>query len=217
MKVNTDSVLLGAWTQIPENAKNILDIGTGTGVLALMMAHKNNFIEIDAIEIEKNAAEEAKENFKNSKWNNRIKSYFIPLQSFLPKTKYDCIITNPPYFINALKNTKKNKSLARHTESLSFEEIIYFCAKNMTCKGMLSLILPKQEAEIFQEIAKKEELFLTRICFIRPTVDKEFNRVLMEFSLKKKEFQKEEMEIYQAKNVYSKKHFELTKEFYLNK
>ena len=217
MKVNTDSVLLGAWTKIVENAKTALDIGSGTGLLALMLAHKNNDIEIDAIEIEKNAFLESKENFENSKWKKRLTSIPISLQNFNPPTKYDCIITNPPYFLNSLKNEMKTKRLARHTDSLSFEEIIEFCLKHLTSKGKLHLVLPKTEAETFIELSTNKNLYLNKRCNIKPNSDKPINRVMMELSLTKVDLLVEEMEVYKSQNVYSDKHFELTKEFYLDK
>lgn len=217
MKVNTDSVLLGAWTQITENTKTALDIGSGTGLLTLMLAHKNKDILIDAIEIEENAFVESKDNFENSNWNNRLTPFHISLQKFTPTRKYDLIITNPPYFLNSLKNELKNKSLARHTDSLSFEEIIEFCIQNLTSKGKLFLILPKEESDIFIEKSTTKNLFLNKKCTIKPNSNKPINRVLMEFSLTKTKVILEKMEIYKAQNVYSDKHFELTKEFYLDK
>ena len=215
MKVNTDSVLLGAWAQIPENTKTALDIGTGTGLLALMLAHKNINIQIDAIEIEENAFLESKENFEDSNWNNRLTSFHISLQKFTPTKNYDLIITNPPYFLNSLKNELKNKSLARHTDSLSFEEIINFCTKKLTPKGRVVLILPKEESDVFIGISENKDLFLNRKCTIKPNSNKPVNRVLMEFSLTKTKIILEEMEVYKAQNIYSDKHRELTHEFYL--
>ena len=158
MKVNTDSVLLGAWAKIPETAKTGLDIGSGTGILALMIAQRNTNIELSGVEIEPNAFEESDFNFKKSPWSQRLLAVNLPLQEFVPKTKLDCIITNPPYFENDLKNEDENKKTARHTDSLSFLELILFAENNLSKDGTFNLILPLTESNIFREIAKKSTL-----------------------------------------------------------
>ena len=215
MKVNTDSVILGAYTTHP-NPKNALDIGTGTGLLALMLAHKFPNLNIDAIEIEKESLIEAQLNFSNSTWKNRINAIHKSLQEFTPNTKYDLIITNPPYFINSSKNENQLKTNARHTDSLSFEEIITFAKNNLTQQGILSLILPKTEADIFENLSLKKELFLSQKLNISPLPNKSINRVVLIFSSKKPiNIVSEKMLVYQEVNKYSQQHYELTKDFYL--
>lgn len=216
MKVNTDSVILGAYTTfvIPKMA---LDIGTGTGLLALMLAHKYPNLIIDAIEIEKESLQEAQLNFTRSPWGKRINSFNKPLQQFVPNNKYDIIITNPPYFINSSKNPNQQKSKARHTDYLSFQEIIDFSKKHLTANGILSLILPKTEGDIFEGLAIKNSLFLSRKLNISPLPNKSVNRVVLVFSLQKVLNPViENMLVYQEVNKYSQQHFELTKEFYLD-
>lgn len=217
MKVNTDSVLLGSWAEIPLDAKRGLDIGSGTGILALMIAQRSKEIKITGIEIEKNAFEESKINFENSPYSNRLKAVNLPLQKFVSDLKFDCIITNPPYFENDLKNEDENKKTARHTDSLSFQELIKFTENNLSQSGRLNLILPFTESEIFRKLAQASSLFLTKIAFIKPNKNKNTNRVLMCFSLTEETIKEEEFCVYKAPGVYSKEHHELTKDFYLDK
>lgn len=217
MKVNTDSVILGAYTKHP-TPKTALDIGTGTGVLALMLAHKYPELSIDAIEIEQNSLEEAAINFKNSPWSNRLNPICYSLQNFIPNTQYDLIITNPPYFINSSKNETQLKTNARHTDSLSFSDIIIFAQKHLTEKGILSLILPLTEGNIFEELALKNGLFLSQKLNITPLTNKNINRLVLVFcKTKPVNCIIENMLVYQEVNNYSQQHHELTKEFYLAK
>jgi tRNA1Val (adenine37-N6)-methyltransferase len=217
MKVNTDSVILGAFTTYP-NPKKALDIGTGTGLLALMLAHKHPKINIDAIEIEKESLAEAQLNFTNSKWSNNIKAIYKSLQDFTPSSKYDLIITNPPYFINSSKNKNQLKTNARHTDRLSFDEIITFTKNNLTQQGILSLILPKTEGDVFEWLAIQNDLFLTQKLNISPLPNKNVNRVVLFFSKEQPiSIIVKNMLVYKEVNKYSQQHYELTKEFYLEK
>ena len=141
----------------------------------------------------------------------------LPWQKFVPETKFDCIISNPPYFINDLKNKDSNKTKARHTDTLSFKEIINFIATHLSKEGTFNLILPKTESEIFREEVLKSNLYLQKIAFIKPNPNKEINRVLMCFGREYKELEKETFCVYESQGVYSKKHHELTHMFYLDK
>lgn len=217
MKVNTDSVILGAYTSYT-NPKTALDIGTGTGLLTLMLAHKYPNLLLDAVEIEQESLQEAELNFTNSPWSERINAENKALQDFVPTHKYDVIITNPPYFINSSKNPNHLKTTARHTDCLSFQEIIDFSKTHLTPKGILSLILPKTEGDIFEELALKNDLFLSQKLNISPLPNKDVNRVVLVFSLNKLNKPKiDNMLVYQEVSKYSQQHQELTKEFYLNK
>jgi tRNA1Val (adenine37-N6)-methyltransferase len=217
MKVNTDSVILGAYTTHP-NPKKALDIGTGTGLLALMLAHKYPNLNVDAIEIEKDSCEEARYNFEQSNWCNRLTPIYNSLQNFVPNGKYDLIITNPPYFINSSKNSNSVKTQARHTDNLSFENIILFATNNLSMQGTLSLILPKTESDIFEEKAISNGLFLSEQLNISPLPNKNINRVISVYSIQSSpEITTNNMLVYQELNKYSKQHHELTKEFYLEK
>ena len=217
MKVNTDSVLLGAWAIIPSIAKYGLDIGSGTGLLALMTAQRHSTINLTGIEIEKNAFEESEVNFKHSPWSKRLTAINSSLQNFKSTQKFDFIISNPPYFIDDLKNSKFEKTQARHTDSLSFEDLLYFAKNYLSEKGVFNLILPKKESDLFISISENYSLHLHKISFIKPNPDKEVNRVLMSFGRKKKKIEKDTFCVYQSQGVYSKKHHQLTKNFYLDK
>lgn len=217
MKVNTDSVLLGAWAEIPEGAKIGLDIGSGTGILALMITQRNPKIEMTGIEIEKNAFEESKINFKNSPYSKSVKAVNLPLQEFTPNQPIDLIISNPPYFINDLKNRDNNKSQARHTTSLTFMELIEFAKSNLSDKGLFSVILPKKESEIFLSLCRDKELHLTTIAFIKPNPSKIVNRVMMSYGHEKVVVKQQEFCVYESQGVYSQEHKKLTKDFYLDK
>jgi tRNA1Val (adenine37-N6)-methyltransferase len=183
MKIGTDGVLLGAWAKIAQ-ASNILDIGTGTGVLALMAAQRNPTTSIHAVEIETEAAQQAQENFNNSPWRDRLHVFHSSIQAFQPKECYDVIISNPPYFeIN--KSTAiatKDRALARTTHALSFEALITAVQRLLSPLGHFSLILPLKEGEHFLHLAQNKGLYLNKIIKVIPRTSKAPNRLLLEFS-----------------------------------
>ncbi|MDG1476421.1 MAG: methyltransferase [Vicingaceae bacterium] len=214
MKVGTDGVLLGAWSTIKGN--NVLDIGTGTGVIAIMLAQRNTSIIIDAVEIEIEAFKEAEINSNNCTWKNRISIYNNAIQYFQLQKKYDTIISNPPFFIDSTKAPKSDRNSARHTDELSFQDLITNVIRLLNSEGIFSLILPITEAEQFTELAKEEKLFLNRKCVIKPNPTKPSKRVLMEFSLQPKELIETELTIETVtRHQYTKEYISLTKDFYL--
>jgi tRNA1Val (adenine37-N6)-methyltransferase len=217
MKVGTDGTLLGAWCNV-EDKYRILDIGTGTGLIALMVAQRNYLATIDAIEIEKNAYEEALYNINHSPWANRINCSNKPLQEYTPDHNYDLIVTNPPFFDNSFLNKDENKTIARHTESLRFSDIIFFSKKHLYESGILSLILPPKEAELFMLEAEKNALFLTRKTTVFSTTESDKAvRVLMEFSKEKTDFIKEHKLCIETseRHQFTEEYIELTKDFFL--
>ncbi|MGC4023205.1 MAG: methyltransferase, partial [Cyclobacteriaceae bacterium] len=142
MKVGTDAVLLGAWMDL-DNAQSILEIGTGSGVIALMVAQRTPAdAHIDAIEIEEQDATQAKENVKNSPWPSKIGIHQAAFQDFENKTKYDLIFSNPPYFNKSLLPPSSERSRVRHTNTLSYEELIVHSLRLINTKGKLAVILP---------------------------------------------------------------------------
>jgi tRNA1Val (adenine37-N6)-methyltransferase len=216
MKIGTDAVLLGAWTNCG-NAKQILDIGTGSGILALMMAQKSQ-AEITAIEIEKNACRQAQLNFENSKWKNRIHLKHTSLQNFSAEctNKFDVIISNPPYFKNSLKPDKKSRAIARHTDSLNIEELFSCSAKLMHAESTFNLIFPAEYTEQLINEAAKNKLHLIQLCEIQPNAEKAANRVMMCFSLTEKSLTQEKIVIeLDKRHHYSNEYIQLTKDFYL--
>lgn len=214
MKLCTDSVLIGAWAK-NDKAKKILDIGTGTGVIALMLAQRMK-AEIDAIDIEYAAHIQAKENFSGSKWSSYLNSFHTSLQEFAPTKKYDLIISNPPYF--PLPNTHKEKdgAQARFTHLLSFSDLAEHVVRLLSAKGNFYVILPIQEGAIFANEAEKRKLYLTNFVWVKTTNRKKFpKRIMMEFGFSKKDDVKDEMLVIQEENKYTEEYKSLTKDYFL--
>lgn len=216
MKVGVDGVTLGAWANV-ENCKSVLDIGCGSGLIALMIAQRSE-AEITAIDIEKESVLQAKENVEKSLWNNRIKVLHISLQDFSKENNalYDLIVSNPPYFSNSLKNSSQKQTLARHTETLPHQEIIDFAIKNLSQNGKLALILPVSEGKRFVESALKNGLYCSKETQLIPTINKVPKRVLLEFQKAQKVCKIEQLVIEQIRGVYTFEYKELVKDFYLN-
>jgi len=215
MKIGTDGILLGAWSDVRE-AKNALDIGTGTGVIAIMQAQKNSLLQIDAIEIERSACLDANYNFKESPWDDRLKLHHLCLTEFIPNIKYECIISNPPFFINSMKTADIKRNIARHTNSMNYNDILKFSNDHLTENGTLSLILPEDQGIKCILNAEKHSLFLKRKCNIFPNPIKKQHRILMEFSKIKHKTLESNLTI-ETKNrhEYTKDYKSLTKDFYI--
>ena len=178
MKVGTDGVLLGAWADC-EGAERILDIGTGTGVIALMLAQRNTEAEIRTVEIDQTATQRARSNFEMSPWAERLEVENCAVQEFDPNEKFDLIISNPPYFIDSLLPPDAKRSTARHTHDLSFEELDKAVCRLLADGGKFALILPTAE---FEKYLSLTQLHLARRCDIHPTTGAATKRVMAEFS-----------------------------------
>ena len=180
MKVGTDGVLLGSWAN---GGEHILDIGTGTGLLALMMAQRFEKSLIDAIEIEENAYQQAVQNVEKSVFKSKINIIHSSLQNFAKSNinQYDSIICNPPYFVNSLKNNKKSKTIARHNDTLPFNELISLAYKLLKTEGTLSLVLPVNIFPLIETEAVIYGFFLNRKISIKTTEKKQPKRVLVEY------------------------------------
>lgn len=214
MKVGTDGVLLGAWVNC-KSANNILDIGTGTGLISLMLAQKNKTVQILAIEIDKDAAIQANENIEDSKWKDRIIVKQISLQNFQTQEKFDLIVSNPPFFNNTFKAESDSRNNARQTESLSFNYLLERTASLLTANGKASFILPFSEKENFISIAKEQQLFLNNILYVKGNLKMEIKRILLEFSFQETEIKEERISIEISRHNYTKEYIELVKDFYL--
>jgi tRNA1(Val) A37 N6-methylase TrmN6 len=144
MKVGTDGVLLGAWATVPVPGSRVLDVGSGTGLIALMLAQRTLDVHVDALEIDPSSAEQALENFQASPWADRIACFQTSLQDYTPvsKFKYELIICNPPFFTSSLKTSSREKNLARHDDSLSLEDLLSCSTSLLTPTGTLSLVQP---------------------------------------------------------------------------
>lgn len=216
MKVGTDGVLLGAWVK-PTTEKNILDIGTGCGLIALMVAQKSN-ASITAIEIDEKAYLQAKENFSISKWHQRLFAYNTSLQKYkyTSTLKYDLIISNPPFFNHASKPLDEGRIQARHTDQLSFAELIDGVNILLSTNGKFSLILPVNEARDFIDRAQLKGLFCNEVLRIHTKDDKPAKRLLMEFSFKLGLIKDNILILQHQNNSYTKDYIELTKDYYLH-
>ena len=217
MKVGTDGILLGAWANV-SNARNILDIGTGTGLIALMLAQRTS-AKIHGIEIEEKAFIEAVNNVKLSPWDNRINIQHVSFQEFVETNilKFDAIVSNPPYFDNSLKPKNNLRGKARHTETLTCSELIAGVDKLLASEGCFNVILPTKRAIDFISQARASALFLKRLKTVKPNEKKETNRYLMEFQKKKTTLQESSLTIYKNEVAeYSDDYKMLTKDFYLN-
>jgi tRNA1Val (adenine37-N6)-methyltransferase len=215
MKVGTDGVLLGAWTNIGE-AKRILDIGTGTGLIALMLAQRSGAV-IDAIEIDRDAADQATENAKSSPWNEQIRIYHTSIQEYISQGQhYDLIVTNPPYFYNALTAPDPKRTLARHNQQLGLSELLHGVKNLLTSDGRLGIILPVEVFDIFVGLAEKAGLYPSRKTLVTPSPAKLVKRILAEFSFYEIEALQSELIIEKyGRHVYSEEYIALTKDFYL--
>ncbi|MFB2839386.1 tRNA1(Val) (adenine(37)-N6)-methyltransferase [Floridanema evergladense] len=215
MKVGTDGVLLGAWANIT-NTQQILDIGTGTGLIALMLAQRSS-AQIDAVEIDLDACNQARENIQNSPWSNRIQVYHNSIQNYTincPK-RYDLLISNPPFFINASKAAIEARSLARHTDFLNQLEILQTAEKLLCEHGRLAIIYPTEQAEIFQEKAEKLGFYCQCKLHVKSTLESPIKRILLEFGKSQLECQESAIVIETARHTYSAEFVNLIKDFYL--
>ncbi len=216
MKVGTDAVLLGSWVNA-SNAKTILDIGTGTGIIALMLAQKSP-ARIDAIDIDLNAFTQASENVNQCKWKDRIEVHHISLQQFTKESehKYDLIVSNPPYFIDSSKALEESRTNARHTDQLPFKDLLDGILKLLNPNGKFYVILPTKEAELFREEAEKNKLFLTKLTRIITRTDKPEKRLMMRFEFNQRAFSESSITIEKdERHSYTDEYKELTKDYYL--
>jgi len=214
MKVGTDGALLGAWSDVSK-AKNILDIGTGTGIIAMMVAQRNKEAKITAIEIDQNALIDANFNVNNCPWPKRIEIFQTSLQDFIPSNKFDSIISNPPFFENSLKSNSGEKIKARHTDSLHYSDILEFSSTYLNENGTLHLILPIENAEKCIELGKEQGFYLKRVCTVKPVPHKNAHRLVFELSKSNNNTVSESLIIETGKrHDYSQDYIALTKAFY---
>ncbi len=216
MKVGTDGVLLGAWTDC-NNANSILDIGTGTGLIALMLAQKSK-ANIVALEKEINAYNQAIENINNSEWCNRIEVKHISFQDYVltENLKFDLIVSNPPFFTNSIKNVDSGKSLARHNDALPFEILIDGASKLMYSHSKFCVIIPYQLKDYVSQICATHGLFTSKSLIIKPNISKPPKRILLEFSFFVNNCFENILTIEkESRHEYTEDYISLTKDYYL--
>lgn len=218
LKVGTDAVLLGAAVTVRDSDRYLLDIGTGTGVIALMVAQRisafGSGYRIEAIDIDPLSSAEAGENFASSPWSANLTSRNIALQEYRPKEKFDLIFSNPPYYDESLKNPDVRESIARHTESLSYRQICAFASEYLGEDGRLSLILPSEAETSLRRTAASFGLYPFRVLRIRTTAAKSARRIVAEFSRRKTEVPDEEI-VLQDSQGRTPEYSALTADFYL--
>lgn len=218
MKVGTDGVLLGAWTKV-DGCVDILDIGTGTGLIALMVAQRNQKAAIDAIDIDEQCVVQAQQNIAKSVFANRVYVQNSSFQEFLKNKikKYDLIVSNPPFFHNSLKSPNQSRNHARHTDSLSFFDVISLGVKLLGEGGRIALILPHELKQTVIEHAGTVNLFANRITNVFPLPHKPAKRLLIEFGKTQIERIENNLIIEQNRHQYTDEFNALTNEFYLDR
>ncbi len=178
MKVTTDACIQGAWTPVVQGTQRILDVGTGTGLLSLMLAQRCPTAHISAIEIDEPAAAQAAINAQNSPWHQRIEVIHGNILEHTPETPYDLIVCNPPFFTDSLKNNQHNKSLARHNVSLTIDKLLQKMATMLCADGYCSLLLPAIEYARWQPIARQNGLYKTQLLHVRHHLHAPVKRVV---------------------------------------
>ena len=215
-KVGTDGVLLGAWVNV-EKVNTILEIGTGSGVVAIMLAQRTAAeTKIDAIEIEKDDAQQAMDNVQHSPWKEKVRIHLCAAQDFYPNKQYDLIVSNPPYFINSQHPPKQKRKQARHTESLSFAELLDTVIRLLKDDGKFAVILPFREGLQFITLAQEYKLYCNKQIAFKTRAHKPVERWLLEFSYQKVINQQNELLLYHHSNEWSEQYKNLTREFYIN-
>lgn len=212
MKVGTDGVLLGCWAS---GGENILDIGTGSGLIALIMAQRFTNAHIDCIDIDSSACTQATKNIRNSHFSSQINIYNCDVQSYSPPYQYDSIVCNPPFFLNSLKCIDNKRSIARHTCTLSPKDLFNHSFRLLTPLGTLSIIIPTEQAEVFFEEAYVKGFLVSKKTFIKTTEKKAAKRILICFVKQKDKLYQEETHTLMINNEKSPWYNKLTGEFYL--
>ncbi|WP_418264689.1 tRNA1(Val) (adenine(37)-N6)-methyltransferase [Flavobacterium faecale] len=218
MKVGTDGVLLGAWAPIDHRPFNVLDIGAGTGLIALMLAQRSHAEQIDALEIDDLAYEQAVGNFENSPWGDRLFCFHAGLDEFIddPEGEYDLIVSNPPFYSEDYKSNTDQRDLARFQDAMPFEELIEAADLFLSENGVFAVIIPFKEEEKFVALAKEFELYPFKITRVKGTAQSEIKRSLLAFSrVELVEIAVNELIVENARHDYTDDYIQLTKEFYL--
>lgn len=218
MKVGTDGVLLGAWAPLFKEPFSVLDIGTGTGLIALMIAQRSHAEHIEAIEIDPEAYEQAVENFENSPWNDRLFCFHSSLDDFMDELQdeeYDLIVSNPPFYSESVTSGNESRDRARQNASLPFEDLCEAASLLLSEDGIFAVILPYKEEETFLEIARNNELYPFQITRVKGTPESEVKRSLIAFSHIPKEPKVDILVIETTRHNYTDDYRKLTEDFYL--
>lgn len=217
MKIGTDGVLLGAWATLDHHPFSILDIGAGTGLIALMCAQRSNAELIDALEIDDKAYEQCVSNFENSLWGDRLFCYHAALEEFADEIddSYELIISNPPFYSEDYKSNDSQRDLARFTDAMPFDHLVESAAKLLAKNGRFVVIIPFKDEQTFINLASKARLFPNRILQVKGNPDSQIKRSLIEFSFDESSIDIKELIIETGRHEYTSDYIKLTKEFYL--
>tara|TARA_B100000768_G_C11266745_1_gene371462 strand:+ start:419 stop:1087 length:669 start_codon:yes stop_codon:yes gene_type:complete len=220
MKVGTDGVLLGAWVSVNHKPQKILDIGSGTGLIGLMLAQRSHANTIDAVEIDKAAFEQTVENFEESPWSDRLFCYNYSFQNFAEEISkeqhtYDLIVSNPPFYNDGFTSKNVSRNKARSTLSLPFHELLFGVSNILSKSGFFSIIIPFKEEVNFISLAMQYGLFINQSCRVKGNKNSEIKRSLLSFSFSKTSIKPTVLTIEKSRNVYTANYIDLTKKFYL--
>ena len=216
MKVSTDACIQGAWAQVPSGCKRILDVGCGTGLLALMLAQRFSNCIIDAIEIDERAAAQAKRNVAESIFAKQINILHADALSYSFEHTYDFIICNPPFFSNSLKGPNNNRNLARHQQELTLSTLFTLFQKNTSSTAQVCILLPVDEFATFEQIVSTHNWFVNKKLFIKPKDSKTANRVVAICSSVNTDCDQHELVIYNSAHAYTPLCKELLAPYYLH-
>lgn len=217
MKVGTDGVLLGAWVSLDNDPDSILDIGAGTGLIALMMAQRSDTETIDALEIEEAAYEQCVENFEASPWGDRLFCYHAGLDEFVEEWEdmYDLIVCNPPFYSEDVSSGDISRDIARQNAALPFKELLDGVSKLLSKDGIFATIIPFAEEEHFLALALAIGLSPQKITHIRGNPSSKIKRSLLQFGFGKTKLDIDDLTIEMERHEYTLEYRELTKKFYL--
>jgi len=222
MKVTTDGCLFGSLSPTlfdGEGVLNVLDIGTGTGLLALMFAQKKQNAIIHAVEIDKDAYEQASENVAASPWADRIKVFHADAKSFEYPRKYDVIISNPPFYENELKSDNSKKNFAHHNEGMLLPELLSIIKKNLKTDGTFFLLLPFKRNDEIRKLFTESDMAIQQLTFVRQSIKHNFFRVMLEGKLKSGEAVEtmiNEISIKDEQDQYTPAFIDLLQDYYLH-
>lgn len=218
MKVGTDGTMLGCWSNLA-GSRRILDIGCGSGVLCAIAAQKNDTAKIIGVDVEIGAIKDAKVNVSSlpDSWSSRIDIVETRLQDFIPKKKFDLIISNPPFFENSQVSPDDARNYARHTNSLHYSDVFDFASKHLTGDGRINLVLPYENGLEAIHVAEKFGFHASRVCTVHPVPQKPPHRLLLELTNYPVSLEKTELTIESGKkrHDYTEEYQRLGEEFYL--
>ncbi len=198
MPLSTDSVLLGAWVDV-NNDQHLLDVGSGSGIVSLMIAQRNPNCTIEAVEIDYESHQQGLDNIRRSPWADRIYTFHLSFQEFVQQTliKYDHIVSNPPFYQQDLQSPHPHRTIAKHAHLLSFSELIEGAAAILSDKGKLSVIIPFAEKDYFIRECLKRELFCIRYTSVRSTTQSPFIRSLVTFGKEPQPIEEDSLTLYE--------------------